>query len=193
MTGNVRKYLLSAGLVSGFVFASHAQQLLNASFEDPELQQENPWGDIAAHWGRWGNWMNRETVWEPTHTGKCLMGYHHWQVEEDSVSGFFQDVPAIPPNTPCTFTIHAFRDEETNAESIELRMEKLGGFDQIASRVFKLEEIRKNGWGPLSISGATLGEGVRVLVAVKPKPGSDRRGAIKFDDAELRFELPAQK
>ena len=59
-------------------------QLLNGSFEEQDSFRPNPYGDIAAYWGRWGNWMNRESAWEPTHGGLSLMGYHHWEIQESS-------------------------------------------------------------------------------------------------------------
>lgn len=175
--------VMAAGIAGAF-----AQQLQNASFEDAETETENLYGDLAARWGRWGNWMNRETQWTPTRSGQCLMGYHHWRIEEPEVSGFYQDVSDIPDGTLCMFSIFAYRDEGTNAESVELRIEKMGGFEVLASRVLSMEEIRKNGWGKISVTGTTRGGGVRVLVAVTPLKQGFRQGAIKFDDAELIFQ-----
>jgi len=186
MRANGRTVLAGAIVLCFGTTLSSAQDLTNPSFEEPELVKDNPWGDLAAGWGRWGNWMNRETQWQPTHSGECLMGYHHWQIEQKDPSGFYQDIPNIPDGTPCVFSIHAYRDEGTNVDSVELRIEKLGGYGTFGSRVFTSSDIRKNGWGRLSVSATTEGdEGIRVLVVVTPCQDGIRNGAVKFDDAEL--------
>ena len=172
--------------------AARAEELVNPSFEEPETETDNEWGDLAAGWRRWGNWMNRESQWVPTRSGNCLMGYHHWRIEENNPSGFFQDVPGIPDGTLCQFSIFVFRDDQTDADSVELRLERLGGFETLASQVFYMDDIRRKAWGILTVSGRTKGEGVRVLVIVTPKQAGGRQGAIKFDDAELLLDPTAE-
>jgi hypothetical protein len=162
--------------------------LQNGSFEDPETTTDNPFGDLAAKWGRWGNWMNRETIWEPTHSGKSMIGYHHWEIKEITTSGLFQDVPGVPPGKMCTFSIHAFKDDKTNAESVELRLEKLNGGEAIASKIFAMADIATGGWGTISVSGRNPGEGLRVLIVVTPAQSGTREGCVKFDDATLACE-----
>jgi hypothetical protein len=164
---------------------SWGKKIRNDSFEDAETEADNPYGDIAAGWGRWGNWINRESGWKPTKSGKCLMGYHHWQIEEDADSGFYQDVEDVPAGSECTFTIYASRDKATNADAIELRLEKNGGFEVLATQVYPLSELQP-GWQKLSITGKAPAEGgIRMVVVVRPKAEGTREGAIKFDDASL--------
>jgi hypothetical protein len=168
-----------------FLAASAATaQLLNGSFEEAEYFLPNPYGDLAACWGRWGNWMNRETGWEPTHGGLGLMGYHHWEIQESAMSGFYQDVTNVPSGSPCVFGIYAFKDPGTDAEFVELRLERAGGFHTYASRMYPIIELRTD-WQRLWIKGTNDAPGVRVVVSVKPKQESGRNGALKFDDAEL--------
>lgn len=162
-----------------------AQLLKNGGFEDPETEQDNAYGDMAAHWGRWGNWMNRETQWVPTHSGNSLMGYHHWEIMEDADSGCYQDVPEAPAGKTYNFSVYAFKDDKSNAQSVELRLEKLNGGETLASRIYSLDEIKSGGWGEITVSGANKTDGVRVLIIVKPKEITGREGAIKFDDASL--------
>ena len=162
-----------------------AQLLKNGGFEDPETQLDNPYGDIAAYWGRWGNWMNRETAWVPTHSGNSLMGYHHWEITDDSDSGCYQDVPEAPAGKTYSFSVYAFKDEKSNAQSVELRLEKLNGGETLASRVYTIDEVKTAGWGEMSVSGANTTDGIRVLIVVKPKEVTGREGAVKFDDASL--------
>lgn len=166
---------------------AQAQKLLNGSFEDPEQEMDNPYGDLAAHWGRWGCWINRESAWKPVRDGKCLIGYHHWEIEEASESGIYQDIEGAPSDAECTFTIEAYKDSGSNAESVELRIEKAGGYETLASKIFPLSELKGNGWQKLSVTGRTGAEGVRVLVVVKPASDGERKGALKFDDAALKF------
>ena len=173
-----------------FLAASGAfGQLLNGSFEEADSFRPNPYGDLAAYWGRWGNWMNRETGWEPTHSGLGLMGYHHWEIQEPAMSGFYQDVTNVPPGSTCVFGIYFFKDPGTDAEFVELRLERAGGFFTYVSRMYPMNELRTD-WQRLWIKGTNDAPGVRVLVTVKPKQVNGRNGALKFDDAELTV-LPA--
>lgn len=179
--------LVAVAALSGARQAS-AQKLLNGSFEDPEQELDNPYGDLAAHWGRWGCWINRESAWKPVRDGKCLIGYHHWEIEEGSESGIYQDITGTPANAECTFTIEAYKDSGSNAESVELRIEKAGGFETIASKIFPLGEMKANGWRKLAVTGRTGADGVRVLVVVRPRGDGERKGALKFDDASVKFK-----
>ncbi len=174
-----------AGACLAFVPDLQAQLLRNGSFEEAETEKENPYGDLAAHWGRWGNWMNRETYWQPTHNGVALLGYHHWRIEEDSNSGFFQDIPAVPAGAAVEFSIFAFKDRDTNAEFVELRLEPLNGGEALASQVYPIEQVKMGGWGKIMVTGKNPKPGLRVLVICRPRAGGGRAGAIKFDDAVL--------
>ena len=177
--------ILALLVCATMVFAGDVLQ--NGSFENPEADLDNPFGDLAAGWGRWGNWVNRETGWKPTKKGGCIMGYHHWQIEDDSSSGFFQDIDAVAEGAPLTFSVYASKDKDTNAEFIELRIEKLNGDGQIASQIYPVDQI-KGGWDKLTVSGVAAGEGVRVVVVVKPLATGERKGAVKFDEAELEVK-----
>jgi hypothetical protein len=174
--------VLSAGLAS----VSWAG-LMNPSFEDLELEQDNPYGDLAAHWGRWGEWMNRETGWKPTKSGKCLMGYHHWDVKGSDSSGFYQDVDGLEPGAEYEFSVFAMKDAKTNADKVELRIEKMGGFVNLASQIYPVAEIPSGKWTRLNVKGKVPAEenAIRVLVIAYPSQSSPRDGAIKFDDADL--------
>ena len=89
--------------------------------------------------------------------------------------------------SPVSFTVYVSRDKDTNAESVELRIEKLNGEGQIASQVYPVNQI-SGGWDKLSVSGVSSGEGVRVVVVVKPLPQGERKGALKFDEAEVNVK-----
>lgn len=168
--------------------AARAQDLLNPSFEDPETEAPNPWNDLAAHWGRWGNWMNRESAWLPTRTGSSMLGYHHWEIKEDNSSGAYQDIINTTPNANYTFSVYAYKDTGTNLEYVELRIEKLDGKDVIASKVYWNPELKTAEWQLLTVTGMNTEPGLRVVIVIKPKQGGSRQGCIKFDDASLQIE-----
>lgn len=164
-------------------------QLVNGSFEEPETVLPNPYSDLAVNWGRWGNWMNRETAWVPARSGQCLIGYHHWKIMEPATSGIYQDITNIPPGSSCSFGVFVYKDPETDAELVTLRLEKIGGFQVLASRVYSMRDLRSS-WQRLSVEGTNDTPGLRVLIEIKPKESPVRSGAIKFDDAELKVVSP---
>ncbi len=181
--------LLFLGLAS-LCGTVHAQNLLkNASYEDV-----GPSPDTAANWYRWGDWVNREESWSPTHGGTCLIGYHHWQITSDANSGLWQDVTTVKAGQKFKFSVFVAADAPDNgaepAASVELRLEAIrGGKElQIESAKTNVSDLIKSaGWHELSVSGTTPENNVRVLVVVTPAPGGKRGGAIKIDDAKLEL------
>ena len=162
-----------------------AANLANPSFEESDTSAENTYGDRAASWGRWGNWMNRETGWKPVRTGSSIIGYHHWEIESSDNSGLYQDFSDVAASKPVTFSIYASKDEKANFEKVELRLEPFDGGETLASQFYTGDEI-KGDWTRLSVSGTTSAKGgVRVLVICYPKADSPRDGALRLDDAEL--------
>jgi hypothetical protein len=159
-----------------------AQVLQNPSFEDAGATP-----DVAANWNRWGNWINRETDWSPTHSGTCLIGYHHWQVVDNQTSGIWQDVQNIKAGQRFTFSIWVYSDQTNSpASSIELRLEATVDGKQvtISSATTLVKDMPFNDWHQLTVTGTTPKDNLRVLFAVTPSAGN-RDGAIKFDDASL--------
>ena len=179
--------LAACAALTGWNALAGDGELKNGSFEDSDTSAENIHGDRAEAWGRWGNWINRESEWSPVRSGKCIIGYHHWQIGEDDNSGLYQDVADVPPGKQVTFSVYASKDEKANFESIEMRLETFNGGETLASQTYKLDEVG-SGWTKLSVSGTTKGEGVRTLVIVNPKKGGGRDGALRLDDAELEVE-----
>jgi hypothetical protein len=182
---------LAAGWLAATCPSSPAQ-LLNGSFEDPEPVVTdawgvvtNPWGDVAEHWGRWGHWMNREAYWAPTRNGAAIIGYHHWQIEQAANSGLYQDITNVPANSKCVFTVHAYKDLGTDVDSVEVRLERCGGFEIIASNIYPVIGMDVGRWLPLTVTGVNTAAGVRVLLLVNPKGVTGRNGCLKFDDADL--------
>jgi hypothetical protein len=165
--------------------AAWGASIQNASFEQGETELDNPYNDLAAGWGRWGGWINRESGWKPTKSGDCLMGYHHWRIEGKEDSGFYQDITNVQIGAQCTFEISIARDKGTNVESIELRLEKMGGFRTIASTFIPVQEIKGSGWKTYSVTGLAVEGGLRLAVVIHPSPSQPRFGALKFDDASL--------
>jgi hypothetical protein len=167
--------------------AARAEPLLqNASFEEP-LDPVNFTCDMAKGWPRYGHWMNRETGWRPTKSGDCLIGYHHWEINGTENSGISQSITDVLPGKEYTFSIHAFLDPDTNAESILLRLSD--GKDILAEQLYGIATLVKKEWTTLSVSGKAKSQKLFVNVIVQPlrkvQNQWDRKGAIKFDDADF--------
>ncbi|MFH0980120.1 MAG: hypothetical protein V2A79_01095 [Planctomycetota bacterium] len=175
-------------LALGWTALARAGKLLkNSSFETP-LDESN-WGcDMAAGWIRWGNWMNRETGWAPTHSGQYLIGFHHWRLKGEDNAGFYQDVPEAKAGQKHIFTIHAWVDKTANADSIALEIHSLHGGSVLASEEYSLRMIKEGEWIPLSVSAVPPAAGLRVMVIVEPKKQGMRKAAVKFDDADLEVQ-----
>lgn len=187
------KRLHGIGVVAVMMWASvslSAAMLRNGSFEE---QGEAP--DRAAAWSRWGDWINRETSWKPTRSGRCLLGYHHWRIEKADSSGVWQDVSDAPRGHEAVFSVYATADvpesDQESFEAVELRLETTLYREQstIASRRWSREAIETDGrWSRLVIRSVVPSESLRVLIIVYPGPGrKPRGGAVKFDEARLEF------
>ncbi len=183
----VSKWLLvlAGMMIAGPALAGDVPLLKNASFEVP-IDPENWVCDQPAYWIRWGNWMNRETAWAPTHSGECLVGFHHFRLLGEDNAGFYQDVRDVQHGRKYTFRIYTWVDKDTNAEFVELQLHSYHGGSKLTNAVFKLSRIEKDKWVPLSITGSPPDDGLRVMVIAAPRAGGKFcKGAIKFDDAEL--------
>jgi glucan 1,3-beta-glucosidase len=160
--------------------------LANGSFE-----QQADRGDLAAEWNRWGQWMNRETGWVPTHSGSTEIGYHHWQITSEDTSGWWQDV-SVEPGKRYTFSIYAQRDiparGQTEARTLELRIESVTDRGQVTlnSQTFDVSALASGKeWSRLSVSGTADTPRLRVLMVISPAADGPRGGAVKLDDAML--------
>jgi hypothetical protein len=176
-----------AAVIALFMMAavSARAQLVNASFETAGEQE-----DLAQGWSRWGDWMNRESVWTPVRDGTCLIGYHHWQIEKSDNSGLYQDTK-VTAGQNYTFSIYANADvsaDSKNAETVELRLESTvdGKQSTLASKMYNLADIATGtDWSKLQISAVAPNDSLRVLVIVNPSKEGPRGGALKFDASEL--------
>jgi|SRR5579862_3464470 len=182
--------LISGGIVSAKVTVladAAVPKLVNPSFEDPG---DAP--DRAAGWSRWGQWINREDQWTPVRSGRCILGYHHWQISDANNSGVYQDVEHAVKGTEYTFGIYANLDKAKNptqdALTIEMRLESIVNGQQqiVASKLYKVADFAPDQWEKLTVSGAPSNDSLRVLVIITPSPQNGARGgAIRFDDAFL--------
>jgi acetyl esterase/lipase len=160
--------------------------LVNGSFE-----QQGDQSDLAAHWNRWGPWMNRETAWTPTHSGSSEIGYHHWQVTSDASSGLWQDVE-VRPGQRYVFSFYAQHDQVEaavhDAKTLELRTESVTPNGQVTlnSANFDIATLPTGrSWARLSIPSTAAGDRMRVLAIISPAETGPRGGAVKLDDASL--------
>ncbi len=162
--------------------------LTNGSFEDVADSA----ADQARGWSRWGDWINRETGWEPTRDGTCLIGYHHWQIPSADNSGMYQDVSGLMPGRCYEFRVYASRDVcrpgRHGAQDVELRLESFGpaGLLRCASRSYPVQDLASDGhWSRLSVSAIAPSGELRVLIIVNPSREEPRGAAVKFDAAVL--------
>ncbi len=160
--------------------------LANGSFE-----QEGDSSDVAANWNRWGQWINREAGWTPTHSGSAEIGYHHWQITSDDTSGLWQDVN-VEAGKRFTFSIYAQRDipaeGQSEARSLELRMESVTDHGEVTlnSQTFDVKTLASGKeWIHLTVSGTANSPRLRVLMVISPAADGPRGGAVKLDDAML--------
>ncbi len=187
----MKKLLLIIFCLTISMLASKGDDLL----KNPSFEIEGKSGDTAADWNRWGDWINRETGWTPTHSGKCLIGYHHWQITGAQNSGMWQDVSGVKAGQKFTFSVFVCVDApnkgDNPAEKIEVRMEATRGGQQvqIESVSVPLSELPKDsGWHKLTVTGTTPEDNLRVLIAVTPSANTPRGGAVKIDDANLEIQ-----
>jgi hypothetical protein len=182
----IKMYLAGLVILAATGMAASAQTLRNASFEELETDRDNPAAVLAASWGRWGNWFDRESSFDDALSGDCAMVYHHEETSQTDSSGIFQDISGVEPGSECTFSIQARTDTaQLNIQSIELRLEKQGGFETYASQSYSTDELSSAAWSRLAVTGRVKEEGVRVLVIVYPAGGAERKGIVIFDDAEI--------
>ena len=100
----MKKLLALLCLVTSITCLKADNLLKNPSFEDAGASPDN-----AADWSRWGDWINRESEWIPTHSGKCLIGYHHWQITKPDNSGMWQEIPAnVKASQKFKFSVFSF-------------------------------------------------------------------------------------
>lgn len=168
--------------------SAHAE-LANPSFELTGNPARDDWPK-AEGWETWGPWIRRETGWQPRHWGRCMIGYHHWRVVDPAPSGFSQDLPEFPPDTHVTFKVFAYRDADTNAEAVELRIEHVSGGTLLAACRYEVARMPAGVWNELSVSMKSppaSAAGLRVSVSISPAPRRPRGGALKFDDASLEI------
>ena len=161
--------------------------LANASFE-----QAGDTPDTCAKWNRWGDWLNHESAWSPTHDGKSVVGYHHWQIQGPSSSGMWQDVK-VQAGQRYAFSVYAQHDPadagKTDAATIELRMEGVrpaGDPVTLNTRDFQIAAtaVGKD-WTRLTLHGTAVSDTVRVLMVCGAAQDGPRGGAVKLDDASL--------
>ncbi|NCC52112.1 MAG: hypothetical protein EOM20_12965 [Spartobacteria bacterium] len=180
----------------------HAEELVpitNPSFEEPGDAD-----DRAAGWDRWGEWINRECAWTPVHDGSCIIGYHHFRLEDNNNSGIFQNI-AVEPGRYYTFSVRANADHPGEdfhgAKEVELRLETTlyGQQATIASKKYPAKYLATGeNWSWLRVSSVAPTDTMRLLVILHPSAEiRGRAGAVKIDSARLTVQdiqapVPAQ-
>lgn len=183
------KLVILIASLAALTGAANADNLLS----NPSFETQGSSADTAAGWNRWGDWINRETRWTPTHSGACLIGYHHWQITDNRNSGIWQDVPGVKAGQSFRFSAFVSADptnaSETPAKQIELRLEATHNGEQVTinSTFVDMADLQKDPqWHELSVTGTTPEDNLRVLIVLTPANEAPHRGgAVKIDDASL--------
>jgi hypothetical protein len=187
-TNLINRFTVTAATLLSVVTFAHAADLKNASFE---TAGDSP--DTALNWDRWGQWMNRETAWTPAHgSSACMLGYHHWQIEDTNNSGVWQDISDVKPGQRFKFSVFVQIDKGdpgTNpVKEVELRLEatRNGSQLEIQSAKYTAANLPADGqWHQISVTGTTPESNLRVLIVASPADSAPRGGAVKFADASL--------
>ena len=160
--------------------------------QNPSFETAGDAADRAQHWDRWGDWLNREQDWKPQRDGRCVLGYHHWQIDSADDSGVFQDVTSIKPGTRCTFSVDANRDMPAEGKqgpvAVEVRIESrlCDRLLTVASQTYQAKDLAtSDGWSRLQVTGTVPADNARVLIIVTPSRETPRDAALKFDLARL--------
>ncbi len=161
--------------------------------QNPSFEEKGQQDDLAQHWNRWGQWINRETKWTPAHSGSCLLGYHHWQIERPDNSGVWQDIAQAKTGQRYKFSAYVMVDKPDTGspfQKLELRLEATRNAQQltIASATYLASELPSGSrWHQVSVTGTTPEDNLRVLIVLTPAPQGTRGGAVKIDDAALEL------
>jgi beta-lactamase regulating signal transducer with metallopeptidase domain len=160
---------------------------------NPSFETAGDSNDTAKNWNRWGQWINRETQWQPVKDGSAIIGYHHFRIVDATTSGVWQDVDVVAGKM-LRFQVSANADlgNAAAAESVELRIEDVSGLDQppkeLAKKSFSVGQLATGSdWSTLEVVAKATSNKVRLVIVVVPSPDSqgDRDGSVKFDAVSL--------
>lgn len=157
---------------------------------NPSFEEAGESATVAKGWNGWGDWLTREDSWSPTHSGKALMGYHHWKVPHESGVGLWQDAK-VEAGRRYMFSIYANVDHPKDGNPpreviVELEATIDGRQMLLARRIYPVEWLATgNDWSRLVVSAVAPADNLRVLVRMTAHPQAPRNGAVKLDDASL--------
>jgi hypothetical protein len=168
-----------------FVVTSASGHLKNVSFETPDA---NP--GKAAHWGVWGDKLERVTGWSPTVDGTAMMAYKHWELSgsHTASSGIFQDADNIRAGQTYAFTLAAFADQPDWGSldgRLEIRLEATVQGEQVfLDRDSVPFEAFLGGWRKMTVRGTPPADNLRAVIEFFPASGG-KGGAVKVDLTEI--------
>lgn len=174
---------------------SDSGRWVDVAIANPSFETADQSDDMAKNWNRWGQWINRETQWEPVNDGRSIIGYHHFRIQGDSSSGLWQDI-SVQPGQRLRFQIAANADLGSNAaaESVELRIEDVsadGESNELAQKKYDVSQLSTGSdWSTLEVIGEATGDRVRLVIEITPSKDDQgsRDGSVKLDSATLAFE-----
>lgn len=169
----------------GFVLNIANAHLRNVSFEDADANPAK-----AAHWGVWGDKLERVTDWRPTLEGTAMIAYKHWELSDShsSSSGIFQDAHNIQAGKTYEFALAGYGDAPDWGSldgRLEIRLEATVRGEQVfLDRDSIPFDAFVGGWRKMSVRGTPPVDNLRAVVEFFPATGG-KGGAVKIDVTDL--------
>ncbi len=182
-----RTILIASAVVLVMAGSLFSQSLENGDFGYPS---ENP--EFPEAWTISGDWLLRETGWEPKTPSGAMMGYHHYRVSGNNKSGMQQDVTGAKSGQRVRFSVLIMVDKHEAGSQrpygVELTLEstKDGEPQTVATQEVVLEEFPTDDeWHEVFVEGTLPADDLRVIISVTPSPSGPRQSAMKFSEANL--------
>jgi hypothetical protein len=163
-----------------------AAELKNASFEKADTHTAKP-----AHWGVWGEKLERVTGWSPKLDGEAMIAYKHWEIgsSHTASSGIFQDAEQVVAGATYAFTIVGFADKPDwgNLDGrVEIRLEAtIDGKQVYLDRETSAFDKFLGEWKKFTVRAKTPVDNIRAVVEFKPASSENKGGAFKIDLTDL--------
>ncbi len=180
----LKTLIIPLGLI---LMASGAQaHLQNTSFKEAGDRPAN-----AAHWGVWGEKVERVTGWEPRLDDEAMVAYKHWELADEhrASSGIFQDAQNIRAGRMYELTVHAYADKPdagTAAGRVEIRLESTIDDQQVYlnRRVINADDFLDE-WKAFSIRARPPVDNLRAVIEFHPSASEKKGGALKIGRLQL--------
>jgi hypothetical protein len=181
----MQKLSIIIWVACGFLVTAASAHLKNISFENPDANPAKP-----AHWGVWGDKLERVTEWRPTLEGDAMIAYKHWELSgsHTASSGIFQDADHIEAGRTYEFTLGGYADAPdwgSLGGRLEIRLEStVNGQQVFLDRESVPFDAFLGEWRKMTIRATPPVDNLRAVVEFFPASGG-KGGAIKIDLTDI--------